>query len=159
MAICNAIAALSGNNKWSMTPSTVLPHGNAILTPVLDDKGNETGTALFSQRVTVRWVWQKHPNPVKIISADNTETTAEGGSFQVAATGFAPFAYSLKGGPQGVVIDSESGIITFPAGLTKQQYTFTVRAEEDRTQQILQHRPSLLKRTIMYFPSSQGPMT
>lgn len=38
--------------------------GPITLTPVLDD-GKPTGTALFAQRVTVEWVWQAHPNPIK----------------------------------------------------------------------------------------------
>lgn len=121
--------------RWSTPPITVVQPDSATLMPVLDENGNETGAALFSQRVTVKWVWQEHPNPVKITSANNTETTTAGGSFQVTATGFAPFAFSLNGAPDGVAVNKSTGLIAIPAGLTENTYTFTIRAEEDRTTQ------------------------
>lgn len=76
--------------------------GKCTLTPVLDENGGPTGATLFTQRVTVEWVWQEHPNPVKITSADHTAATTAGGSFQVTADGIAPFAFTLIGAPQGL---------------------------------------------------------
>lgn len=112
--------------------------GKCKLTPVLDENGNPTGATLFSQRVTVEWVWQEHPNPVKITSADHTTATTAGGSFQVTATGYAPFDFTLTGAPQGVVFEKSSlgintGLMTIPAGLAEGEYKFTIRASEDRT--------------------------
>ncbi|NLV50678.1 MAG: hypothetical protein GXY20_08310 [Clostridiales bacterium] len=102
------------------------------LEPVLDANGSPTGAALYAQRVTVEWVWQEHKNPVKITSAATVSKKALGGTFQVTADGYAPFAFSLTGAPAGVVIDKDTGLITVPAGLPKNEYTFTIRAEENR---------------------------
>lgn len=107
--------------------------GEKKLISLLDKDGNPTGTTLFSQRVTVEWVWQAHPNPVKITSADHTELSADGGSFQVTATGFVPFAFSLSDAPDGVTISKTTGLITIPAGMQEKSYTFTIRAAEERT--------------------------
>ena len=103
------------------------------LTPVLDENGDPTGTALFSQRVTVQWVWQAHPNPLRITSADHTAVTTGGGSFQVTAEGYAPFAYVLTDAPQGVSIGKNTGLITIPAGMAEGEYSFTIQVSEDRT--------------------------
>ncbi|MHB1483806.1 MAG: hypothetical protein ACYCYI_03995 [Saccharofermentanales bacterium] len=131
-AISNAIAALTGNNKWSTPPIIYTKPSTKTLTTLLDANGNESGTALFSQRVTAQWVWQAYPDPVKITSPDNTEASTKGGSFQVTATGHAPFTYSLKGAPSGIVIVPSTGLITIPAGMEEKTYSFTIQAKEDR---------------------------
>ncbi len=110
--------------------------GTRKLTPILDENGNPTGTALFSQRVTVEWVWQPHPNPVKITSPDHTIVDTQGGTFFVTAEGYAPFKYILIGAPPGVKIlwgqGLNDGMMTIPAGLSPGDYSFTIRAEENR---------------------------
>ena len=140
--LCETIAAITGNDKWTASPIGQPVPGTEKITPVLDSNGNPTGAAMLSQRVTVQWVWQKHPGPVKIVSADNTAVTKAGGSFQVTATGIQPFfAFSLKNAPAGVVIDKASGLMTLPPNLAEQKYTFTIHAEEDRSL-AEDHRPS-----------------
>lgn len=138
-AISGAIASLTGNNKWSTPPIFYPKPGTKTLTPLLDANGNESGTALFSQRVTAQWVWQAHPDPVKITSPDNTEASTKGASFQVTATGYAPFAYSLKGAPSGVVINPSTGLITIPAGMVEKAYSFSILAKEDRLNYNIHH--------------------
>jgi len=103
------------------------------LIPLLDAEGHETGAALFKERVTVEWVWQKHPNPVKITSSDHTSVNQQGGTFAVTATGYEPFVFSVDGVPSGVQIDAASGQMTIPAGLDAGDYVFSIQAEEDRT--------------------------
>lgn len=120
--------------------------GECKLTPVPDENGEPTGTALFSQRVTVEWVWQEYPKPVKITSDDHTTVTTDGGSFQVTAEGIAPFKFSLTGAPQGVAFKTNSfgvnsGLMTIPAGLAAGEYKFTIRASEDRTLALANHLP------------------
>ncbi|MDW7657504.1 MAG: hypothetical protein SCM11_10070, partial [Bacillota bacterium] len=102
------------------------------LLPVLDANGNPTGASLFYQRVYVEWVWQAHPNPVKITSVDHAGITASGGTFQVTADGYAPFAFSLTDAPEGVTIDRNTGLLAVVEGTPAETYTFTVRAEENR---------------------------
>jgi hypothetical protein len=102
------------------------------LLPVLDANGNPTGATLFYQRVYVEWVWQAHPNPVKITSVDHAGIDVSGGSFQVTATGYAPFAFSLTDAPAGVTIDRNSGLLNVADGTPAATYTFAVRAEENR---------------------------
>lgn len=105
--------------------------GPIILTEVLDDDGNPTGAALFAQRVTLEWVWQPHPNPVKITSPDNTSSKAgEASSFQVTAEGFLP-TYSLEGEPKRVWIDEKTGLLYIPNTLEPGSYTFTIYVKED----------------------------
>lgn len=103
------------------------------LTSVPDENGDPTGTALFSQRVTVQWVWQAHPNPLRITSDDHAAVTTAGGSFQVTAEGYDPFAYVLTGAPQGVSIDKDTGLISIGAGMAEGEYPFTIRVSENRT--------------------------
>lgn len=107
--------------------------GGKILIPLLDSQGNETGAALFKERVTVEWVWQGHPNPVTITSADHTTVNQQGGIFQVTATGYKPFKFVLLGAPSGVKIDKAGGQLLVPASLAPGDYVFTIRAEEDRS--------------------------
>jgi hypothetical protein len=111
-------------------PVTETREGPITLTPVMDENGNPTGTALFAQRVTVEWVWQEHPNPIKITSQDHTESIAgEESSFQVTADGFFP-KFSLKGEPQRVWIDAKTGFLYVPQTLDPGEYTFTIHVEE-----------------------------
>ena len=111
-------------------PVTETREGPITLTEILDDKGNPTGATMFAQRVTLEWVWQPHPNPVKITSPDNTTSTAgEASSFQVTANGFLP-TYSLEGEPQRVWIDEKTGLLYIPNTLEPGDYTFTIHAKE-----------------------------
>ncbi len=104
--------------------------GSTVLTPVLDDDGNHTGTALYAQRVTLQWVWQAHPNPIRIISDNNVQVQAGNEStFQVKAEGFFP-RYSLEGAPQRVWIDEESGVMYIPQTISPGEYTFTIHVNE-----------------------------
>lgn len=112
--------------------------GSQELIPILDAEGNPIGTSLFAREVTVEWVWQAHKNPVKITSANHAEVSAEtGGSFLVTADGYKPFKYSLIGAPSGVDIMSGqalmNGRMTFPPGMKAGKYTFSIKAEEDRS--------------------------
>ncbi len=125
----------------------VIPYGDVLLAsnpgsqeliPILDAEGNPTGTSLFAREVTVEWVWQAHKNPVKITSADNAEIKAEtGGSFLVTAKGYKPFKYTLIDAPPGVGISTGqtlmNGRMTFPPGMKAGKYTFSIKAEEDRS--------------------------
>jgi hypothetical protein len=115
------------NYQWKLGES-----GKQLI-PLLDAEGHETGAALFKERVTVEWVWQKHPNPVKITSSDHTSVNQQGGTFAVTATGYEPFVFSVDGVPSGVQIDAVSGQMTIPAGLDAGDYVFSIQAEEDRT--------------------------
>ena len=134
---------------------------NPRLTPVLDEDGNPTGASLFTQRVTVEWVWQANPNPIHITSADHTAVTTAGGSFQVTAEGLAPFAFTLIGAPQGVVMEKTlgvtTGLMTIPAGLPEGKYTFTIRAAEDRTLALYKGNPNLVYTTDKYKGNDPPP--
>ncbi len=106
------------------------------LTPQLDEYGNATGTTLLKQRVTVEWVWQPHPNPVRITSAAVIKLPYErDGGFQVTANGYPPFTYSLKPAPgqtqipAGISINA-SGRIAVRAFMAPGEYNFIVRVEE-----------------------------
>jgi len=106
------------------------------LIPLLDSEGRETGAALFKERVTVEWVWQAHPNPVTVTSADHTTVNQQGGTFPVTASGFAPFRFTLAGAPTGIQIGAASGQLQIPASMDPGDYTFTIQAEEDRSQAV-----------------------
>ncbi|MHB1483505.1 MAG: hypothetical protein ACYCYI_02480 [Saccharofermentanales bacterium] len=104
--------------------------GPITITPVLNVDGDPTGTALFAQRITVQWVWQEHPDPIKITSADHTQAVSGGeSSFQVKADGFLP-RYSLEGEPQRVWIDEKTGLLYIPQTLTPGIYKFTIHVKE-----------------------------
>ncbi|MBN2557666.1 MAG: hypothetical protein JXB33_02800 [Clostridia bacterium] len=119
------------NALWELgAPKGLTPAYKLI--PINDSYGLPTGSALFSQRVTVEWVWQAHPNPMKIITKPVFQTTTGGGEFDVAAIGYAPYAFSLDGAPEGVSIDRDTGIIKVAAGQAAGTYEFVVRAEENR---------------------------
>ncbi len=107
------------------------------LTYLLDDAGNPTNTALFIQRVTVEYVWQAHPNPVRITSLDQYMGQPGSDVFQVQAEGFAPFAFSLSGAQAGISIDKDSGFISIDQDMTAGIYTFTVVAAENRDEYLL----------------------
>ncbi len=136
-ALSSAVAAYTGNDKWSTPPIVMTQPGSIQLTKLLDQNGQETGSALLKQRVAVRWVWQAHPNPVTITSEDTIKMSGDGGSFQVTATGFAPFRFSLAGAPQGILIDAKTGLLSVPQGILAGAYKFVIRAEEDRSGQNL----------------------
>lgn len=111
-------------------PVTETRDGPIILTEVLDNDGNPTGAVLFAQRVTLEWVWQPHPDPVKITSPDNTNSTAgEASSFQVTADGFLP-TFSLEGEPKRVWIDEKTGLLYIPNTLEPGVYSFIIHAKE-----------------------------
>ena len=114
--------------------------GMRKLTPILDESGKPTGAALFSQRVTVEWVWQAHPNPVKITSPNHVEVDTNGGSFDIKADGYGLIKYTLIGAPAGVSLTQQQGFVignnghmVIPGGLISPgTYKFTIRAEENR---------------------------
>lgn len=104
--------------------------GPITLTPVLNEQGNPTGAVMFAQRVTVQWVWQSHPNPIKITSAN--KTTAESGiesTFQVKSNGYFP-RFSLEGAPNRVWIDENTGLLHVTQTVEPGTYTFTIHAKE-----------------------------
>lgn len=111
-------------------PVTAQREGDITVTEVTDDDGNPTGTALVAQRVVLQWVWQEHPNPIKITSADHTELKAgEDSAFQVNASGFLP-RFSLEGAPDRVWIDEKTGLMHITQTVEAGVYTFTVHAKE-----------------------------
>ncbi|MCL1982720.1 MAG: putative Ig domain-containing protein [Clostridiales bacterium] len=90
-------------------------------------------TTMFSQRVTVEWVWQAHPNPVKINSAPISGAdwlSTDGGTLQVYAQGLFP-AYYLEGAPAGVTINKNTGLITVAPGMAPGDYPFTIVAVQE----------------------------
>ena len=91
-------------------------------------------TTLFSQRVTAEWVWQAHPNPVKITQMPMTEydrtVRTTGGTMQIQATGLFP-AYYLEGAPEGVTINKNTGLITVAPGIVPGNYPVTVVAVQE----------------------------
>ena len=96
--------------------------------------GDGTSTTMFSQRVTVEWVWQGHPDPARFeyLPHDDTGTTvygdrltSAGGEIQINAVGLFPACY-LEGAPEGVTIDRDTGILTVAPGLAIGTYTFTI---------------------------------
>lgn len=123
--------------EWSSFPDNwerdLSPAGTHKLEEVLDKDGNPTGAALFSQRVTVEWVWQAHPNPVRIVS-DNYAIRFSGDSaaFQVQTSGMGPIGYSLIEAPDGITIDYETGLISIAEQVPANTYSFKIYAEEDR---------------------------
>ncbi len=115
---------------YGIAPVTTTRTGDFQLTPVLDNEGNPTGTAMVSQCVTLQWVWQAHPNPITITSAENTTATAGTETvFQVTASGFLP-RYSLEGAPDRVWIDEKTGAMHITPTIEPGTYTFTVKAKE-----------------------------
>ncbi len=113
-----------------INPVATTREGDFTLQPVLDKNGDPTGTAVIKQRISTEWVWQEHPNPIKINSA--AETTVEAGldsTFQVEASGYLP-KYSLIGAPQRVWIDENNGLLHITPTVSPGVYTFTVHVEE-----------------------------
>ena len=112
-------------------------------------------TTMFSQRVTVEWVWQAHPNPVRNLKSpiaalmrdgdfyiqdldhyngppqNEIRITPTGATIQITADGFLP-AYYLKGDvPPGVSINKNTGLINVQRGLPRGIYQFTVEAVQE----------------------------
>lgn len=64
-----------------------------------------------------------------ITSANSTSVVSgEGGTFQVEAAGTDPIIYSLDGAPEGVTINSRTGLITIADSRASGIYTFTIMA-------------------------------
>ena len=63
-----------------------------------------------------------------ITSANRTTVPYTGGVFQVVATGASPIYYSLSGQPPGVIIDSDSGLITVTETTAIGTYNFVITA-------------------------------
>ncbi|UJF34849.1 S-layer homology domain-containing protein [Paenibacillus hexagrammi] len=63
-----------------------------------------------------------------ITSAASTVVSSYGGTFQVTATGTAPISYTLEGEPDGVTMNSSTGLITVADTTGVGTYMFTVRA-------------------------------
>lgn len=115
---------------YNENPVKTIRNGAIILTPVQEVDNKPSGTALFAQRITVQWAWQAHPNPIKITSADNTQTIAGSETtFKVSAQGFLP-RYSLENAPQRVWIDEETGFLHVPQTMSPGKYGFTIHARE-----------------------------
>ncbi|HNX13775.1 MAG TPA: Ig domain-containing protein [Oscillospiraceae bacterium] len=113
---------------YGQNPVTTVRQGPLTLIPAAE--GNPDGTALYAQRVTVQWVWQEHPNPIKITSKDHTQVSAGvESSFQVTADGFLP-RFSLEGAPRRVWIDEKTGLLYIPQTLSPGEYVFTIHAKE-----------------------------
>ncbi len=104
--------------------------GGFTVTPVLDDTGDPTSSVTVSNRVIVEWVWQEHPLPTEITSAHHASVSA-GESFQAEGKGIRPLVWSLSGAPEGITIDPATGKITVSDDISAQDYTFTVRLEQD----------------------------
>ncbi len=139
-----------GENDDAEIVSHTVSGGQFTITPILDDDGNPTSSVIVRNRVIVEWVWQEHPLPTKITSADHA-TVSAGGSpraegittsgrmaaslagdgFHAEGSGIWPLVWSLKGAPEGISIDPKTGKITAAAGVSAQDYTFTVRLEQD----------------------------
>ena len=120
---------LSGLNRDQLWKN--LNDNNYKLVRTKDKDGNTT--TMFSQRVTVEWVWQAHPNPVKInsVSLDGPGfLTTAGGTFNVYAEGLLP-AYYLEGAPAGVTINKNTGLITVAPGMAAGSYPFTIVAVQE----------------------------
>lgn len=113
---------------YGQNPVTTVRQGPLTLIPAAE--GNPDGTALYAQRVTVQWVWQEHPNPIKITSEDHTQASAgTESSFQVISEGFFP-RYSLEGAPDRIWIDEKTGLLYIPQTLSPGEYVFTIHAKE-----------------------------
>ncbi len=100
------------NYQWKLGES-----GKQLI-PLLDAEGHETGAALFKERVTVEWVWQKHPNPVKITSSDHTSVNQQAGPLLSPPTGYEPFCFSVDVSLPAPV-DAASGQMTIPPVLMR----------------------------------------
>ncbi len=120
---------LGENDKAPILSHTVAGNGFTV-TPVLDDDGDPASTAMVTKRVILEWVWQEHPLPTKITSADHG-TVIAGGSFQAEGSGIWPWRWSLQDAPKGISIDPATGKITAAAGMKAQDYSFTVQLEQD----------------------------
>ena len=69
------------------------------------------------------------PEAPVITSADNTSVVnGVGGTFTVTSTGYPAATYSLTDEPEGVSIDSYTGVITMSGSLAAGSYEFTVTA-------------------------------
>lgn len=115
---------------YNENPVKTIQSGAVTLTQVPDPDGKTAGTTLFARQITLQWVWQAHPNPVKITSDDHTRTIAGTEStFQVKAKGFLP-RYSLESAPQRVWIDEKTGLLHIPQTMAAGKYIFTIHAKE-----------------------------
>ncbi|MEL7607991.1 MAG: hypothetical protein AAGU74_00635 [Bacillota bacterium] len=119
-----------GDNDDAQIISHTVSGDHFTVTPVLDDNGSPTSSVMVSNRVIVEWVWQEHPLPTKITS-DSHAAVSTGGSFQAECNGIRPLRWSLQGAPEGITIDPATGNITVAAGVKAQDYSFTVRLEQD----------------------------
>lgn len=119
-----------GDNDGASILSHTVGGDHFTVSPVLDDNGNPTSSVMVRNRVIVEWVWQEHPLPAKITSVGHA-AVSEGGSFQAEGNGIRPLIWSLQDAPEGITIDSVTGKITASAGIPAQDYTFTVRLEQD----------------------------
>ena len=89
----------------------------------------KTAVTTLAQRVTVEWVWQAHPNPVRVTTVVGKSNTA-GGTVQVEALGWFP-AFAIEGAPTGITINRDTGLLTVPEGLAPNTYSFKVSAIQD----------------------------
>ncbi len=129
------IADYAGGRFWGSEGdapvlSQAVSGGDFTVIPVLDDNGDPTSSVTVSNRVIVEWVWQGHPLPTEITSVNQAAVSA-GDSFQAEGKGIWPLVWSLSGAPEGITIDPDTGKITVSDSVSAQDYTFTVRLEQD----------------------------
>ncbi|MCL2798395.1 MAG: hypothetical protein FWD58_10160, partial [Firmicutes bacterium] len=123
-----------------------------LVTVVEDGKA----VTMMSQRVTLEWVWQAHPNPVKITSDNKATVTTDGGAFQVTADGLYPEFSIISDSniPTGAVIDPLTGALTVPAGLTPGQYTVKLGAVQNYPEDVREE--ALLWGVSLHDPAPQS---
>ncbi len=103
--------------------------------------------------------------PPVITSADHTQCTSAGGSFQVTATGKTPITYSLSSSsiafnsvPAQVSIHPDTGLMTFTSDFPKKTYTFYVNAANGVAPDAKQLFTLTVGATLLA-PSSRSPLT
>ena len=125
---------------------------------------NGTGKSLFYRCVTVEWVWQAHPDPVTITSADSAALPAGGGTFRVTADGLYP-EYGIvpgTGAPAGVSINKDTGLLAVSPSLSPGTYTFKISAVQNIRAEIYAAQTQLYdfsNTAAMYGALLQNPTT
>jgi LPXTG-motif cell wall-anchored protein len=101
------------------TFEVTVPQGDSLVL-VFMNSDQVPGSCLYAVQGTA---------PVSITSLNyTTVTSSAGGTFQVTPSGTGPISYSLTGAPDGVGIDSATGLMSIAPGLALGSYTFTVPA-------------------------------
>jgi hypothetical protein len=115
MFIFSGTPTVAKTGSLSITiPAGSLQGGEAITVPMNPYAGFEIKTAGF---------------PPTITSANNTSVVSGvGGTFQVTATGKTPIIYAMVGAPDGVSINSSTGLITIAATTAAGIHNITIQA-------------------------------